>query len=416
VRSLSPEALAERLNPRLDVLRRFPLFSFLADEELEDLGESAVALRAGSGETLFRQGDAAEHMFLIVSGSIRLSSTGAGDLEHPIALQGPESCFGEMGFLDEGPRSATAVAARPTELLRIGRDDLNEVLARHEGARERFLLAALRLVSSRLRAANERYWNLAAKGRVAKADEAQSRSRLASLVSHEFRTPLTIIKSSAQRLRMALKEEESLLAAKIEQQCSRLESLIDDLIALSLLQSSSAPSEAGEFDLTHLAAEVVAEASRQAQAKGLRLSMARADEEVVISADRVLLRRALRHLVHNAIKFSTAGDVVVEASGIDGEWCRLRVRDQGIGIEGRALERLTASFVQEQSPLNREVDGLGIGLALAKEVARVHGGRLVVESRLGFGSSFALELPRTGFPDAGAASRTSPEEGAIDDE
>lgn len=388
-----PEVRPGELGLRLSILRSFALFSVLGDEELEDVAESAVSIRAEAGETLFRQGDPAEHLFLIVSGSIRLSSTTDRDLEHPIALQGPASCFGEMAFLDGGPRSATAVAARPTDLLRIGRDELDEVLGRHSGARERFLLAGVRLVSSRLRAANERFWSLAGQSLRAKASDGQSRSRLASLVSHEFRTPLTIIKSSAQRLRLTLKENETPLASKIEHQCGRLEILVDDLIALSLLQAAGELNEKAEIDLSDVAAEVVAEASGQARAKGLRLSLTGGKGEVMVSADRALVRRALRHLVDNAIKFSSAGEILVEASEDETDWCRLRVQDQGIGIEGRALEQLTSSFVQKQDPLNRDVDGLGIGLALAKEVARVHCGRLVVESSPGSGSSFALELP-----------------------
>ena len=412
MKSSLPEVRSEELDLRFSILRSFALFSVLGDQELEDVAESAVEIRAEAGETLFRQGDRGEHLFLIVSGSIRLSSTTDRELEHPIALQGPASSFGEMAFLDGEPRCATAVAARPTDLLRIGRDELDEVLDRHSGARERFLLAGVRLLSSRLRAANERFWSLAGRSLRAKADDGQSRSRLASLVSHEFRTPLTIIKASAQRLRLTLKESETPLVSKIEQQCRRLEILVDDLIALSLLQSAGELNEKAEIDLSDVAAEVVAESSGQAHAKGLRLSLTGRKGEVMVPADRALVRRALRHLVDNAIKFSSAGEILVEASGVATDWCRLTVQDQGIGIEGRAFERLTSSFVQKQDPLNRDVDGLGIGLALAKEVARVHCGRLVAESSPGSGSSFALELPCKSDEASGAA-RTLVEKGAI---
>lgn len=400
--SLSEVGTAEA-SLRFSVLRSFALFSALDDEELEDVVEAAVAVRVEAGETLFRQGDPAEHLFLIVSGSIRLSSTTDRDLEQPIALQGPASCFGEMAFLDGEPRSATAIAARPSILLQIGRDELDQALRRHPGAREQFLLAGVRLVSSRLRAANERFWSLAGTSLRAQADGGQSRSRLASLVSHEFRTPLTIIKANAQRLRLALNECEIPIVTKIEQQCGRLEILVDDLIALSLLQSATELRVKPEIDLSDVAAEVVAQASGQARAKGLRLSLRDRRGEVLVSADRTLVRRALRHLVDNAIKFSSAGEILVDASGDAADWCRLRVQDQGIGIEGRTLERLTSSFVQDQDPLNRDVEGLGIGLALAKEVARVHCGRLTAESRPGFGSSFALELPRGSGATSGAA-------------
>jgi signal transduction histidine kinase len=97
--------------------------------------------------------------------------------------------------------------------------------------------------------------------------------------------------------------------------------------------------------------------------------------------------------VDNAVKFSSEGEILLDArAGARGAF-RLSVRDQGVGIEVQDLERLRSSFVQEQDPHNRDVEGLGIGLALVSEVARVHGGRLVVESTPGEGSLFALELP-----------------------
>lgn len=378
---------------RRSLLRGCALFSTLGDPELDDLAGPAVIVHAGEGDTLFRQGEPGEHLYIIVSGTVRLSATAGGGLEQPIALHGPASCFGEMALLDGAPRSATAVALRPTELLRVGRQELEGVLLRNPAARERFLREGVSLVSTRLRSANERYWGLAGRSLRARAGAAHARSRLASLMSHEFRTPLTVIKASAQRMRFGAPAAENLLIEKIEQQCGRLEVLVDDLIALALLQSSAAVQELADVDLAEVAAEVALEMSGPAQRKGLRLSLPESKGDAVVAADRSLVRRALRHLVDNAVKFSSEGEILIEARAGAGGVCRLSVRDHGIGVEAGALERLSSSFVQEQDPHNRDVEGLGIGLALVTEVAKVHGGRLVVESTAGAGSLFALELP-----------------------
>jgi len=146
-------------------------------------------------------------------------------------------------------------------------------------------------------------------------------------------------------------------------------------------------------DLAGVAAEVAIEMSGPARSKGLRLSVPETKGDAMVAADRSLVRRALRHLVDNAVKFSSEGEIVIEARAGAGGVCRLSVRDHGIGIEAGALGRLSSSFVQEQDPHNRDVEGLGIGLALVTEVAKVHGGRLIVESTPGVGSLFALELP-----------------------
>jgi signal transduction histidine kinase len=396
VKSSLPEVRPVESVPDVDrrsLLRGCALFSTLGDLELDDLAESAVLVHAGEGDTVFRQGEPGEHLYIIVSGTVRLSATTEGGLEQPIALQGPASCIGEMALLDGEPRSASGVAARPAKLLRVGREELEAMLRRHPAAREKFLREGVSLVSSRLRSANERYWSLAGRSLRARAGAAHARSRLASLMSHEFRTPLTVIKSSAQRMRFGAPAAENPLIEKIEHQCGRLEILVDDLIALALLQSSAAVQELADVDLAEVAAEVALEMSRPARRKGLRLSVPETKGDAVVAADRSLVRRALRHLVDNAVKFSSEGEILIEARAGAGGVCRLSVRDHGIGVEAGALERLSSSFVQEQDPHNRDVEGLGIGLALVTEVAKVHGGRLVVESTPGAGSLFALELP-----------------------
>lgn len=377
---------------RRALLKGCTLFSTLGDRELRDLAEWATVVEAAEGDGLFRQGEPGEHLYVIVSGTVRLSATPDGGFEQPIALRGPASSFGEMALLDGAPRSATAVAARPTKLLRLGIEELERLFERHPASREKFLRQGVSLVSSQLRSANERYWNLAGRSLRARAGAAHARSRLASLVSHEFRTPLTVIKASAQRMRYGASGENPLIE-KIEQQCGRLEILVDDLIALALLQSAAAVQEVADVDLAEVAAEVALEMARPAQRKGLRLSLPKTKGDAVVAADRSLVRRALRHLVDNAVKFSSEGEILIEAKAGAGGVCRLSVRDEGIGVDAGALERLSSSFVQEQDPHNRDVEGLGIGLALVTEVARVHGGRLVVESTPDAGSVFALELP-----------------------
>jgi signal transduction histidine kinase len=271
--------------------------------------------------------------------------------------------------------------------------DLENLFEKHPAAREKFLRCGMSWVSDQLRSANARYWNRAGRSLRKRAAAAHARSRLASLVSHEFRTPLTVIKASAQRLRYGNNTSGSPLLEKIELQCGRLEELVDDLIALSLLQSTEALEELGDVDLGKLAEEVALEMSATAARKGLRLVALRPKGEIVVAADRSLVRRALRHLVDNAVKFSTEGEIAIEAKAGGSGLCRLSVIDQGIGVDAEALERLSSSFVQEQDPHNRDVEGLGIGLALVTEVAKVHGGRLLVESTPGAGSLFALELP-----------------------
>ena len=221
---------------------------------------------------------------------------------------------------------------------------------------------------------------------------AQSRSRLWSLVSHELRTPLTIIKSSAQLLRRGGAEHQERFAEKIVCQTDHLQLLIEDLIALCLLQSGVGISEAKEIDVM----ELVNEICKQMERDGVQISVVKRDPLAPIVAERSLLHRAIRHLVDNAVKFSPPGsEVRVELATGPSETTRISIVDEGEGISSDALERLKQSFVQEQDPLNRDVDGLGIGLSLGgHEIVSAHGGRLSVDSTGGRGSRFTVEIPR----------------------
>jgi signal transduction histidine kinase len=375
-------------------LRDCPLFGSFSDEEIETLAETCEMISAAQGETVFRQGEPGEHLFLIVAGSMRFSNCNGRGLEQPIALLGPGDSFGEMALLDGGPRSASAIASRRAKLLRVSRGGLDWLSRRHPGSREKFLREGVKVISRRLRSANERYWGLAARTLQAKADIAQTRSRLLSLVSHEFRTPLTIIKTCAQLLGREVSGKQASFVTKIVSQIRRLEILVDDLIVLSMLQASARINEVQTVDLGQLASEVVAENSTQAEARGLQIFAAGDEGRVTGLADEALLRRALRHLVDNAVKFSPVPGIIRVAAAITGEGrCQLVVHDPGRGIEPANLDRLVQSFVQEQGPLNRDVEGLGIGLTLAAEVARAHGGELKVVSHPESGCSFIIEFP-----------------------
>ena len=172
--------------------------------------------------------------------------------------------------------------------------------------RTKFLENGVLLLSSRVRSSNSRYWDLAERSIHKQMEVAQSRSRLWSLVSHELRTPLTIIKSSAQLLRRGAAEHQERFAEKIVCQTDHLQLLIEDLIALCLLQSGVGISEAKEIDVM----ELVNEICKQMERDGVQISVVKRDPLAPIVAERSLLHRAIRHLVDNAVKFSPPGSEV----------------------------------------------------------------------------------------------------------
>ena len=379
-----------------EALQRCPLFSSFNEEELEALSQGSRRVNAAAAEVLFREGEPGDFLFAIVSGTVRIVSQTGPNREQTLAFCGPGECFGEMSLLDGAPRSATAIVCRPSTLIRIDRGNMESLRRRYPEAQTKFLANALQLTSTRLRSANTRLVELARLGSQARAQIEEIRSQILSLVSHELRTPLTVIKSSAQVLKRSgtHTERNNPFLEKIERQSERLRLLVDDLIALALLRARPGVQHASEFDAMKLTEEVLSKLKAAATKKGLRLSMVRRHESAPVLGDRALLGRALHHLVSNALKFSPpASEVKVEAERLAGDGVKLSVVDRGAGISLEARERIFQPFTQEQAPLNREVDGLGIGLTLAREVMIAHGGQLAVDSEPGQGSRFTMVLP-----------------------
>lgn len=377
-----------------ETLRRCPLFASFTDEELGELANRAQTIDCAAEEAVCQEGEEGDSLFLIMNGSVRVTHTTEKGLDQPITLLGPGACLGEMALLDGGARSATAIAARPSTLLRVGRESLDRFFERRPEARIKYLEEGVRILSDRLRSSNRRYWDLADRSVQARMDASESRSRLLSLVSHELRTPLTAIKASAQLICRGAPGREAAFAGKIVTETDRLRVLIEDLIALCLLQSGMVAGDASELELSSLIAAVVKEISGRTEPSDVSITVEKSAETIVF-ADRGLLGRALHHLVENAVRFSPAGGSVrIELDTGSSGTASVHISDQGPGIEPAALETLRRSFVQDQNPLNRDVEGLGIGLPLAYEIMAAVGGSLSIDSSPGRGTRVTAALPR----------------------
>lgn len=386
------------------VLRQSSLFSSLGDEELRELGHLASIVSVSTDEVLFREGEEGSQLFVVVSGTVRLSTVDANGRMQPTALLGAGQAFGEMAVLEGSRRSATATVTADSTLACIDGSDLHRLAAKYPDSQVKIMREGLRLVSNRLRTSNARFWDLARNAMYQKRQMTQSRSRFLSLVSHELRTPLAIIKSSAQLMLRSRDANPADLLEKIVTESNHLAMLVDDLISFSLLQGDGGLHDRSRFDAVELARKVIRELRATAASRSVRFSLRSSRKRLWISGDPILIGRALHHLADNAIKFSPpSSEVTVSIERDDGGRTRLEVIDHGEGIPANRLTSLLEGFVQAQDPLNRDMEGMGIGLSLVDEVVRAHGGRLLIDSAPGRGSRFTIVLPSevegNGLPD-----------------
>jgi len=228
----------------------------------------------------------------------------------------------------------------------------------------------------------------------------ESKSRFLANMSHEIRTPLSAILGYSELLKGQTKIGNSEAASqldRISRNASQLGHLIDELLDLSKIEAEKFEVELTDFDLATAIEDTLASVSLLARQKGLQFETKRiGDVPRLITTDQTRFKQILTNIIGNAVKFTESGRVDVEFEKIDERgkhYLQVRVTDTGIGLTPEQGEKLFETFVQADSSITRKFGGTGLGLVLARRLARLLGGDLNLEkSALGKGSTFLLKI------------------------
>jgi signal transduction histidine kinase len=214
-------------------------------------------------------------------------------------------------------------------------------------------------------------------------------------VSHELRSPLALIRGYAEMLNSGelggLQSEQERPVSIIARRTRMLSELVED-IAL-ILEAEARPLERELVALGEVARTAVEDFRVVADQAGLTLGAEIADGLPPVSGSLAYLRRVLDNLLSNAVKFTPAGGMVTVRMWREGDEVALEVRDTGIGIPPDQLNRVFERFYQVDGSARRKYGGVGLGLALVKEIVELHGGQVRVESHVDEGSAFVVTLP-----------------------
>jgi signal transduction histidine kinase len=208
--------------------------------------------------------------------------------------------------------------------------------------------------------------------------------------SHELRTPLAVIRANAEFLQQ--EQPDNPEVRDIVGETDRLSSLVDALLAVAR-DDDSVRADHLRVDLGEVIAATVASFHPLAEEHGLELTHAEPSGLIVLG-DREQLRQVLVILLDNAVRYTPAGGRIHVQARPDGREALLTVHDTGIGIPEAALERVFERFYRADEARNRQSGGVGLGLAIARELVTRHGGRIAVTSTEGAGSTFEIRLPR----------------------
>ncbi len=221
------------------------------------------------------------------------------------------------------------------------------------------------------------------------------RQEFLSNISHELRTPLTSIIAFVETLEDGAiddKENNRRFLGVIHRNAERMRSLIADILELSLIESGNVSIEKGHVRLGNLVSEVFASLASKAEARKVQL-VSEVPEDCRVFADPGRLEQMLTNLIDNAIKFNVEGGSVTVSCRTSDNSSMVTVADTGEGIPKENLHRVFERLYRMDRGRTRDVGGTGLGLAIVKHLARLHGGEVSVESELGRGTAFHVELP-----------------------
>lgn len=226
-----------------------------------------------------------------------------------------------------------------------------------------------------------------------------AKTRFFSNISHEFRTPLTVIRGFAQEAMNPANDTGTAALQKsmgvIEANSNRLLVLVNQLLELGKLEAGKLEANYQRADLRPELDLILASFTAAISERQQRLMSSIAFEELTMDVDSDKLLKILYNLLSNAIKFTPEGGKIALSSGLAGpDTVTISVRDTGIGIPGDKLELIFQRFSQIDAEFTRSEEGSGIGLNYARELAELMGGSLAVISEEGKGSTFTLSLPR----------------------
>ncbi len=231
-------------------------------------------------------------------------------------------------------------------------------------------------------------------------------------LSHELRNPLAPLRAALHMLRTdsIARERQGQLLDSMDRQVAQMTRLVEDLLDVSRITRGAIELRRETLEISREIRHALESCQGPLEAGGHKLVVTLPDEPLHVVADRVRLQQILENLILNAVKYTDPGGHIEVRAETELGGVVIRVRDNGIGIAREKLAHVWDLFVQVDESPERTRKGLGIGLALVKDLARRHGGTVEAQSEgLGLGSTFTIRLPRAVRGDPAMPVKPEPE-------
>ena len=220
-------------------------------------------------------------------------------------------------------------------------------------------------------------------------------------LSHEFKTPLNIILGTMQLINKNIEKNNITYSENfnlrkynnvIKQNSYRLLKLVNNLIDITRIDAGYYDIKMANYNIVEIIEDITMSITQYAQQKGIRLIFDTEKEEIIIGCDPDKIERIILNLLSNAIKYTDQGGEIKVSITSNNEKVFVSVKDNGVGISERNLDKIFERFAQDSSSFSRRCEGSGIGLSLVKSLVEMHGGSITVNSKVNEGSEFRFEL------------------------
>jgi len=368
-------------------------FIGLADDELEQLASLTEICKYPAEHVLCHEGSYEEVFYIIADGNAIVSKkVGEHDEDHILRIAGRGDLIGEMGLIQNAPRSATVRTTSNCTVLEMNKNDFETMLSRSP----RMAINIIRTTLDRMRENDQ--FAIKDLQNTNKILHQLDRNKLEfiQVAAHELRTPLTVVKGYVHLLSTfpELKGNTDLgdVLAGIINGTERMHEVVNTMLDVTRIDNDTLRVHAVPIPLKGLLKDVSADILKSATERKLDLNLEIDEETPNINGDTALIQKALQHLIVNAIKYTPDGGKIVLRShpvimennlpGVE-----ISIQDSGIGLNAEHHELVFEKFYQvgdvtihSSGKTSFKGGGPGLGLAIVRGVARAHGGRAWVES------------------------------------
>jgi signal transduction histidine kinase len=386
--------MTTRRAPSRVIPRAFP---GIRPDEIEELIANSQVRSYVPGSVLCRENEVEDRFYMILEGEVEVTKNINNTESRLLKTLSPGDFFGEMALIHNAPRAATVTAKTELTTLELDKSAFDRVLHKSTS----IAMAMVSEISNRLRQNDqlavddlrmraselaEAYQKL--------AEQELARREFLTNIAHELRNPLMVASGNLQILQKGILKGEQLAAGidTVTRNVQQIVTLVNDILFLQEMDLVLPDFQA--VNMNDVAYTVIGKYAASAHEHGVSLRLTPNPNLPPVSGDSKSLERALMALVDNAIKFSPrGGDVKINLSA-SGEKVLVAVEDRGIGITKENLPRIFDRFYHVERSGDDLFGGIGLGLAITRQVIEQHQGSLDVISTPGKGSTFTLTLKK----------------------